>query len=236
MSMRGVPLPLLLVLTGCFDDDLTIPDVEDPVQKQLAPIGVGECGFEDGDLSGFGLPGEVEAFPEEGGKVLIVEEGMSFSWLYGEEELDFPVGTRALLMRSNDAGEVDSEAVITTNPFVPQHSVFVMDQLSEVEGPGLSLEVEILDEGFIVDRWDLPIETGGYIPELLPEHDAIDGFEHIDHHSHVDGQFVRTLLDVSEWHEDAEEIQIRFRQHTLIPSNGFFTVLDNLCDGEPTEL
>ena len=234
MPMRAALLPLLLIATGCFEDDLAIPDVAEDEIEELAPVGVGQCGFEDGDLSGYGLPGEIEAFPDEGGKVLIVEEGMSFSWLYGEEEFDFPVGTRALLMRSNDAGEVESEAVITTNPFVPQHSVFTMDQLSEVDSPGLSLEVEILDEGFVVDRWELDIETGGYVPELLPEHDPIPGFEHIDHHSHVPGEFVRTLLDVSEWHEDGEEIQIRFRQHTLIPSNGFFTVLDNLCDGEPT--
>ncbi len=233
--MRPALLALLLLVSGCADDVLVVPNEPDPPpHEELAPIGVGECGFEDGDLAGFGHPGESEVFPEEGGKVLIIEEGMNFSWLSGEELLDFPVGSRALLMRSNDAGDLEAEAVITTNPFVPQHSVFVMDQLSEVDGSGLVLEVEIIDEGFVVDRWELPIETGGYVPELLPEHDPIEGFDGIDYHSHVDGEFVRTLLDVSEWQEDGEEVQIRFRQRTLIPLNGFFTLLDNLCDGEPT--
>jgi hypothetical protein len=233
--MRLALFTLLLPLCACSDNGLVDPSERDPTASEdLDPIGVGECGFEDGDLSGFGHPGEVEAFPPEGGKVLIVEEGMDFSWLSGEEILDFPVGSRALLLRSNDAGDLDATAVITTNPFVPQHPVFVMDQLSEVDGTGLVLEVEIIDEGFVVDRWELPIETGGYVPELLPEHDPIEGFDNINHHSHLDGDFVRTLLDVSEWHEDGEEIQIRFRQRTLVPFNGFFTLLDNLCDGEPT--
>lgn len=232
--MRSHVLLAALLCVGCFDNTLHLPDVPESDPLQLAPIDPALCGFEDNDMAGFGHPGETELFPDEGGKVLIVEEGMSFSWLYGEEELDFPVGTRAVLMRSNDAGELDSVAVLQTNPFVPQHPVFVMDHLSEVDARGVSISVQVVVGGVIQREDTVEPDTGGFVPELLPEHDAIDGFDEIDHYSFVAGQFVRELIDVDEWYAAGEEIQLRFRQHTLVESNGFFTLLDNLCDGEPT--
>ena len=131
--------------------------------------------------------------------------------------------------------EQDSVAVLTTNPFVPQHPVFVMEQLSEVGEEGIALDLWVLDEdGELLEERELPVHTGGYVPALMPFHDPIEAFPEIDTESAQLGEFTRSLVDVEDYAD--QTIQLQFRQHTRIEGNGFFTLLDNLCDGEPTDL
>lgn len=233
-----VPTVLALLAVGCSDLEIQLPSL-DPIEQPddgLAPIDPAACGFEDGDFGGFGHPGETELAPPEGGRVFVVEQFTDFSALAGEEQIEMFEGERAALLRSNDAGDPATVAVLTTVPFVPNHRVFVMDQLSEVGADGVALSVRVLgDDGAVLEERDLAVHTGGYVPALLDEHDPIPGAPWIDQDSGREGEFTRTLLDVAEWFDSGETIQLQFRQHTLIEHNGFFTLLDNLCDGEPTQ-
>lgn len=221
-----------LAMVGCTDsevflnpDDLDLPEA----------VGLGACGFENGDLAGFGHPGVDSVEPSDGGKVQIVEEGSDFSALIGEDDLWFH-GRRALLLRSNDLGDVLSYGVVTTEPFVPQGLVFTVDQLSEVDrGIGLSLRVLDAATGDILEEHDMPIRTGGYIPELGPEHDDIAGYPEITRFDGELGSFVRDAFDLTRYGAENRSIQVELKQHTLIPENGFFTLLDNLCDGVPAD-
>jgi len=238
-AVRACVLSLIpLLAVGCSDNEIHLPSVDpiEPVDEGLAPVDPGACGFEDGDLSGFGHPGESELTVAEGGRVFVVQEGADFSALAGEETLDMPAGTHAALLRSNDAGDPGSVAVLTTVPFVPVHPVFVMDQLSELGVDGVALSLRVLDEdGEVLEERDLAVWTGGFVPALLEHHDPIPGAPWIDQDSYHPGEFTRTLIDVSPWHAAGDTIQLQFRQYTLIEHNGFFTLLDNLCDGEPEE-
>ncbi len=218
---------------GCTDSTIFLgEDVVSPTQG----VDPGECGFEDGDLAGFGYPGETELTPDEGGKVQIVEEGSDFSALVGEDDLWFH-GRRALLLRSNDLGDVLSVGVITTMAFVPRRAVFVVDQLSEVGEDGIALELRVVDAATwdVLEVHDLPIHTGGYVPELGPGHDEIEGFPEITHFDGEPGSFVRETFDLGRYREEERRIRVQLRQHTRVQDNGFFTLLDNLCDGVPAD-
>ncbi|MEE2830063.1 MAG: hypothetical protein VX498_12810 [Myxococcota bacterium] len=241
-DLRSI-LPLLLlptVLLGCSEAMLVLSPLDSGVGDgpavELTPIDPGGCGFEDYDLADFGHPGEMHYLPPEGGKVVIVEEGANYSALVGEEAVVFH-GDYALLLRSNDEGDPESLAVVRTLPFVPQNPLFVIDQLSEVGPQGISLGVRVLSEGGeLLYEEELEVVTGGFVPELLEEHDPIEGFPEIDQNSAQPGDFTRQYFDMDEWYEAEELIMLEFWQHTLVESNGFFTLFDNLCDGEPMEV
>ena len=222
-------LPALVLLSGCTAQVTLSPTWEpDPLAEGFADLDA--CGFEDGDLAAFGHPGESWYEAPEGGRVVIVDEGTDFSALSGEEDLEFD-GERAVMLRSNDAGDVDTSAVIRTVPFRPGEATFVMDQLSEVDGEYLALSVAIIDAGTgeTFEYLDIDVTTGGFIPELLPEHQVIPDAPHITYDGGRSGVFVRTWIDVSDHWLARREIQLEFRQHTRLQDNGFFTLLDNLC-------
>ncbi len=224
---------LLALGVGCTDATLFLngDDIE-----AAEPVDPGLCGFEDADLAGFGHPGAIEFTPEEGGKVRIVEEGSDFSALVGEDELWFH-GRNALLLRSNDLGDVLSVGVITTVPFVPRGLVFVVDQLSEVGAEGISLELRVLDGDTddVLEEHEVPVHTGGYVPELDSGHSEIEGFPEITHFDGSPGQFVRETFDLGRYRREERSIRVQLRQHTIVQDNGFFTLLDNLCDGLPAD-
>jgi hypothetical protein len=207
---------------------------EDGLGREAVDPGV--CGFENGDLAGFGHPGEASFEPEEGGKVAIVEEGGDWSALEGEEDLWFH-GRRAVMIRSNDDGDRLTVGVITTDAFVPRGSVFVVDQLSEVGGEGIDLELRVVDaaSGDVLETFDVPVHTGGYIPELGPQHSEIPGFPEITLLGGAAGEFVRETFDLTAYGDADRRIRVQLRQHTTVDDNGFFTVLDNLCDGFPAD-
>ena len=236
---RLLPLAVAsFVLTACFDSGMVLPPEppdlgDDDDVAEPTPVDTGLCGFEDNDLAGFGHPGESSWFPPDGGKIAIVQEGWDFSGLDGERDIQF-FGQRAVLMRSNDMGDPESVAVIPTNHFRPQNPSFVMEQLSEVDSSGIDLSVHILGEDeTVLEERQLEVHTGGYVPALLDEHQPIEGYDYITVDSAMPGEFTRTSIDVSDY--TGEVIQLEFRQHTLVELNGFFTLLDNLCDGEPIE-
>ena len=232
---------LCLPATGCTDAVIDLSEIYDtdsgdPVGPDLSDITTvdpGACGFEDNDLAGFGYPGEVIYVAPEGGKVAIVEEHANYSALAGEDGVDF-AGDYSLLIRSNDAGDPGSIAVVRTLPFVPQNPLFIMDQLSEVGSEGIALSLRVLSsDGEFIEERELPVHTGGYVPALEAWHEPIEGFPEISSDSAAPGEFIRDYLDTSEWHQAGAEIVLEFRQHTLAQHNGFFTLLDNLCDGLP---
>ena len=228
---------------GCIDAAIDLSDLYDLGDPDFAPdlsdmttVDPASCGFEDNDLADFGHPGEVLYIAPEGGKVAIVEQHANYSALDGEAGVDFH-GNYALLIRSNDAGDPGSMGVVRTLPFVPQNPLFVMDQLSEVDGEGIVLRVRVLTSGGeLLEEHSLEVLTGGYVPALEEWHEPISGFPEITLDSATPGEFTRQYLDMSTWHEAGEEIVLEFLQHTLVENNGFFTLLDNLCDGLPEEL
>ncbi len=73
----------------------------------------------------------------------------------------------------------------------------------------------------------LPVHTGGFVPALGSSHGAIEGAPEITHGDTLPGEATRQVLDLSPW--SGQVIRLRFRQHTRIPRNGFFTVLDQVC-------
>jgi hypothetical protein len=230
--MRCWLLAATLALPACNDGGVLLLRADPDVP--WGEVDVSACGFEDGDLGGFGWPGVSYRESEDGAKTAIVTEGDGFSALRGEELVPFH-GDRAVLLRPNDAGDTTSVAVIRTNPFVPRAPFLNIDQMSEVDERGIALEAWILraDSGEVDEVVPLAVETGGFVPELLPEHEAIPGAPWITWDSFNPGVFVRNQLDLTAWAELALGIQVEFRQRTLIQDNGFFTLLDNLCNGEP---
>jgi len=244
LSRHSTLLPLLcaLLCVGCIDGAIDLSDLYDPIDPEvpdlsdITTVDPSACGFEDNDLASFGHPGEVIYIAPEGGKVAIVAEHANYSALGGEDGVDFH-GDYALLIRSNDAGDPGSMAVVRTLPFVPQNRLFVVDQLSEVGSEGISLSLRVLSaEWELIAERDLAVHTGGYVPALEEWHQPVEGFPHLTEDSASPGEFTRQYVDVSLWQDDGTEIVLEFRQHTLVESNGFFTLLDNLCDGLPADL
>jgi len=229
----------LLPHFGCVEAMVDLSDVEReelvPDLSDITTVDPLGCGFEDNDLAAFGHPGEVIYIAPEGGKVAIVEEHANYSALAGESGVDFH-GEYSLLIRSNDAGDPGTMAVVRTLPFVPQNRLFIMDQLSEVGSDGIALWLRVLtpDWEFIEER-ALEVHTGGYVPGLEEGQAPIEGFPELTEDSVRPGVFTRQYLDTSVWHEAGSEIVLEFRQHTLVEHNGFFTLLDNLCDGIPED-
>lgn len=228
----------LFLLASCSEATLDLSPLYEPAAggpgpSDLTLIDPGGCGFEDNDLTDFGHPGEVLYIGPEGGKVAIVEEHANYSALAGEDGVDFH-GDFALLIRSNDAGDPETTAVVRTLPFVPNNPLFVVDQLSEVGSEGIALSARVLSEdGEELELWELDVVTGGYVPALEEWHEPIEGFPEITDDSAQAGEFTRQYLDTSPWQEAGEAIVLEFRQHTRVQNNGFFTLFDNLCDGEP---
>jgi hypothetical protein len=229
-------------LAGCIDAAVDFSDIYDIEEPETGPdlsgittVDPSGCGFEDNDLADFGYPGEVLYIAPEGGKVAIVAEHANYSALAGEAGVDFH-GDYALLIRSNDAGDPGTMAVVRTLPFVPQNPLFVMDQLSEVGPLGIALWYRVLTADWeFIEEHALDVLTGGYFPALEEGQEPIEGFPDVTLDSAAPGVFTRQYLDTSPWHEAGEEIVLEFRQHTRVPHNGFFTLLDNLCDGIPEE-
>lgn len=186
--------------------------------------------WESGDLGEAGYAGSYVEM-DDGAKVLVATEGDRYSALRGEESLDYH-GTHALVLRSNDAGDVDSVAITTSPGFTVEADSIWWWQLSEVDDPGISLVAEVLDPDTyaVLGRLDVPVETGGFIPGLEPDQDPIAGFPQITYGPGVPGELVRQVADLSLW--DGQTIRLRFRQHTKVQDQGFFTVLDDICHGD----
>ena len=251
-----VTLALLLALTGCqqgvltYDDDTpaddddtgdddatgdddTADDDATDDDDTTEPYDYGICGFEEGDLTGFGHPGDDWWVSDEGGIVVVKREGENFSGLLGDEDLEF-AGSYAAVLRSDESGDPVTAGHLITEPFVPEVPALIVDQLSEVDERGIYLEWAILDvDGDVIELEPMEVETGGYLPSLAPGQPPLEGFPEITANSGQPGEFVRHVIDLTPYWEAEETIQVRFRQHTTLDGVGFFTLLDNVCNLEP---
>ena len=235
--------PLLLCLPGCRSDFALLPvavedsgavDAPDEPMPDGGESPEGCLGWEDGSLDPAGYTGRKIELPD-GALVLVVREGTDWSALDGEETLDLR-GERALVLRSSHDGRVDSVAVATTPPFAidpDRPGQLSWWQLSEVDDRGIALTADVLAEGDrVLVSLDLPVRTGGFLPALKPRHKPIEGFPEIIEGFGVPGELVRQSLDLAPF--AGMQIRLRLFQHTLIERNGFFTVLDDVCQ-EPRE-
>jgi len=233
-------LVALLPLLACVDPVSPEPPDGDPPPAEeppplMPPIETGSCGFEEGDLGGFRHPGEDWVVYDDGAQIGVVEEGAEFSAFYGEQLLNYP-GNNALLMRPGNDSPADAVAFVRTNPFRPSGQWFAMDQLSEVGDHGIALSLRFLNQfGDELEVRELEVHTGGFVPQLLEQHGPLPGFEEIDYKSYRPGEFTRTWIDLAPYDSDDEPLVLEFQQRTLAEGLGFFTLLDNLCHGDPID-
>ncbi len=189
--------------------------------------------FEDGTLegAGYGAVDFVELY--DGALVFSAAEGDDFSALSGEEAISFR-GDRALAMRSNDAGEPDSVSIATSPVFVVEQPALFWWQLSEVDERGVYLGLDLISEaGAVLASAVLPPRTGGHVPGLKPGYAPVEGIPEIVVGDGIPGELVAQQIDVSA--HIGQSVKLRFYQHTQIPGQGFFTLLDDICHGEPIE-
>lgn len=190
--------------------------------------------FEEGTLESVGHEGSFVEL-EDGGLVFVAEEGDDFSALVGEEALDFG-GTHALVLRSSHDGDLDSVGVATTAAFDVVAGDLSLWHLSEVDERGVAFTLQLLspDDDAVYAEVSLPVQTGGYLPELQPEHLPIAGFPEITTEGGTPGTLTRVGVDLSAW--SGARVRLRLLQHTLVEDNGFFTVIDDLCHGDGGEV
>ncbi len=246
--------------TALLDRDVEAPDTGSIAESGLAdsadtgPDTVGDTGsdtgattetepprpearwcldFEDGTLEGAGY-GEVDFVALfDGALVFNAAEGEDFSALRGEEDVAFR-GERALAMRSNDAGEVGSVSIATTPLFAVEEPALFWWQLSEVDERGVYLGLDLISEdGAVLASAVLPPRTGGHVPGLEPGYAPIEGIPEIVVGEGTPGELVAQQIDVSAYL--GQTVKLRFYQHTQMPGQGFFTLLDDICHGAPIE-
>jgi len=186
--------------------------------------------FEDGELTpaGYGSTDFVELY--DGALVFNAAEGDDFSALNGEEDVAFR-GARGLGLRSSHDGSVESVAIATTPLFEVIEPALFWWVMSEVDSRGVYLGVDIMTEdGVVLASAELPVDTGGHIPGLEPEHDPIAGFPEITEGEGTPGAFTAQQLDVSPW--VGQVVKLRIYQHTQQEDQGFFTLFDDICHGD----
>lgn len=189
--------------------------------------------FEDGSLAtvGEGAVASVEGWL--GAVTFVAGEGTSWSALTGEEGIDLR-GRWALGLRSNHEGSPEAVAIATTPFFLVERPTLTFWQLSEVDGRGVYLGLDVLGEdGSVLASAELPIETGGHVPGLDEEMSPIAELPEVEVGPGVAGWPVLQALDLTDFLDHT--VRVRFYQHTWIPDNGFFTLLDGICHGEAPE-
>ena len=210
--------------SGLRDSGAPDGDPPDPAERCLT--------WESATLFDAGYTGDfVELW--DGAMVLVAREGVTaYSALEGEEALDYR-DDHALVLRSSHDGDTGSTAIATTPLWdIPEDGSPQLWwwQLSEVDGDGIELYADLIDAaGTIVASLDVPVETGGYLPGLLPSHAPIDGFDEIVEGPGQVGELVLQSTDLTPF--AGQRLRLRLYQHTRVENNGFFTVFDDLCLG-----
>ena len=178
----------------------------------LYATGIRNGAFASGTLAGFRGNGL------EGGTVAIVRQGTEFSGLPGSADIPFPNGpdSYAAKLRSSGGREQrGSVAILTSVPFVPGAPTLRFATLSE--SPAVQLELLFLDPvadilapaaGSVQQRLVLPVERPGTGPGA---------------------RFAE--LEVPFPGGAARPVKIQFRQESLEPRNGHFTLITNLRGG-----
>lgn len=211
-------------------DTMDSADTGDTAQPTDTDAGLSSwCGdFESGQLNDVGHLG-ANVTLGDGAVLANVAEGDDFSALTADRGIALN-GDHALLMRSSQAGQIASVAIATTPVLRVTSPELLWFQLSEVSDKGLVFAVDVLTpESTVLASAILPVETGGHVPGLLDEADAIEGLPEIVVGAGVTGVLVGQAIDLSPW--EGQDVKVRFYQHTLSEGNGFFTLVDDLCTG-----
>ena len=183
-----------------------------PGAATLYPTGIRNGNFARGTLAGFRGDGLL------GGTAAIVRQGTEFSGLPGSSDIPFPngPGSYAAKLRSSGGRERrGSVAILTSVPFVPGVPALRFAALSE--SPQVQLELLFLDPeadvlapaaGSVQQRLVLPVERPG---------------------TGAGARFAE--LEVPFPGGTARPVKIQFRQESLEPRNGYFTLITNLRAG-----
>lgn len=185
--------------------------------------------WEDGSLLEAGYEGGyIELF--DGAILTVVEEGTSWSALTGEQALDLR-GDRALVLRSNRDGAVESVAIATTRVFEVDAPELWWWALSEVDARGVTLYADLLDDaGRQLASLDVPVETGGFLPTLRGDAELIEEIPELGYEGGQPGALTRQVLDLSPY--QGQRLKLRLYQHTRVEGSAFFTLVDDLCVGQ----
>ena len=191
------------------------------IGAQPALAGLFATGIQNGDFA----TGNLLAFRANGlrgGGVEVVRQGTEFSAIPGSSEIPFPngPGSYAARLRSRGDGTAASVAILTTLPFLPGLSDFTFATFSESEA--VRLELLFLEPAADVLR---PAATDVQKRLVLP----------IDE-THIDRAAGFKTIRVPFPRGPEHPVKIQFRQESLEPLNGYFTLITNILIGEPVPL
>ena len=175
-------------------------------------------GIRDGDFAS-GALGSFRADSVREGIVEVVRQGDDFSGIPGSAEIPFPngQGSFAVKLRSRGGGTPDSVAILTSSPFVPGPGPLIFDTLSETGAVRLEL---LFLEPAADNRRPVPADIQGRI---------VLGVERPG-----TGSAARfTTVQVPFPSNPPRPVKVQFRQQTLEPQNGYFTLITNLRAGDP---
>ena len=169
--------------------------------------------FATGDLRGFRAEGL------EGAGAEVVTQGTSFSGVPGSETIPFPngPGSHAVKLRSRGDGTLGSVAILTSLPFVPASDTLSFKTFSE--STAVAFEVLILDPAA-----DTLEPSADHIQSRLPV--VVD-------RTHTDRAQGFAEVRVPLPRGPRDPVKVQFRQQTLEPLNGFFTLVTDIRSGPP---
>ena len=148
----------------------------------------------------------------------IIPRGLVISAVPGSDLVAFP-GPLGLLVRSNRAGNPESEGVLTSRPFTPRAPRLTVRVLSET--PEVSGRIRVLRET-------------RFAKQPAPEDVLVDVPLRNDRPGTGAGAtFEKQVIDVSPWFNAARplhspRLQLQFRQHTTSPGQGYFTLIGDV--------
>lgn len=191
-------------------------------------------GFEDADLRAWGAPGAAVVAETDSGIAQVIDEGQQLSSRLADDRIVL-AGERALALQVT-TGEAEGLATLTSVPFVPEAPHLLFTQLSEVDGRGVELWVEVIPEGedgSLVHR--LPVVTGGHRPGLEADDDRLTTFPEIGYDEGNAGMPVFQAVDLTAFFARGTRVQIRFGQRSIAAPFDFFTLIDDVCVVEVPE-
>jgi hypothetical protein len=183
----------------------------------LFPTGLGPVEFRGGDLGGFRADGIA------GGIASVVRQGSVFSGLPGSDEIAFPggPGSHAAMLRSSGDGRAESEGILTSLPFVPAALDLTFTTLSESS----TVRFEVLFLEPVADVWAPAREH--------VQHRAVLPLEAAETGTGPDARFRAVRIPFP--HGTERAVRIQFRQRSLDPWRGSFTLVTAVSGGRPPE-
>lgn len=238
MTRFAIALLICLFGIGCSDpmhmpEDLegaghiTWPDAE--AGHYLVTISEEIDTFESGDLSSWGVADSVIVAETDTGIAQLVESGCEFSTRFGEELIQHN-GGHALALEVT-SGDRDGWATLTSQVLIPDGPHLMFSQVSEVDGRGIELwiEISVADADPVVPRiYSIPAVTGGHRPGLDVD-DTLAAFPEVGRDGGRAGRPVFQAIDITEFYEAGQAISVRIVQRSVVEPFDFFTVIDDVC-------